>query len=170
MQPSLWIVASPNTSTKAVHSPRSLSPLHFDIRNIQQICLEKLCPSAQRLFSATLLERWPQVCRVKITCTKLPTNRFVSAEQISMKYVANWIPLRIRVRARKTQPHLKGNINEAPTCAVLVHAPVTNCFAEKRSGVQPSENYMCMHMTLNIKRHINFLIRHIIYWKSLSVI
>ena len=26
-----------------------------------------------------------------------------------------------------------------------------------------SENYTCMHMTLNIKRHINFLIRHIIY-------
>jgi len=24
------------------------------------------------------LERWPQVCRVKITFTKLPTNRFVS--------------------------------------------------------------------------------------------
>jgi len=32
-----------------------------------------------------------------------------------------------------------------------------------------SENYTCMYMTLNIKRHINFLIRHIIYWKSLSV-
>ena len=27
----------------------------------------------------------------------------------------------------------------------------------------PSENYTCMYMTLNIKRHINFLIRHIIY-------
>jgi len=26
-----------------------------------------------------------------------------------------------------------------------------------------SENYTCMYMTLNIKRHINFLIRHIIY-------
>jgi len=30
-----------------------------------------------------------------------------------------------------------------------------------------SENYTCMYMTLNIKWHINFLIRHIIYWKSL---
>jgi len=28
---------------------------------------------------------------------------------------------------------------------------------------QASENYTCMHMTLNFKRHINFLIRHIIY-------
>ena len=36
--------------------------------------------------------------------------------------------------------------------------------------ITTSENYTCMHMTLNIKRHINFLIRHIIYWKSLSVI
>ena len=24
-----------------------------------------------------------------------------------MKYVVNWIPLRIRVRSRNTQPHLK---------------------------------------------------------------
>ena len=25
-----------------------------------------------------MLERWPQVCHIKITCTVLPTNRFVS--------------------------------------------------------------------------------------------
>jgi len=60
------------------------------------------------LLSATLLERWPQVCRVKITFTVLPTNRFVSTTKISMKYVVNWISLRIRVRSRNTQPHLKG--------------------------------------------------------------
>ena len=58
------------------------------------------------MLSAALLERWPQVCRVKITCTKLPTNRFVSTTKKSMKYVVNWIPLRIRVRSRNTQPHL----------------------------------------------------------------
>jgi len=51
---------------------------------------------------------WPQVCRVKITFTKLPTNRFISTTKISMKYVVDWIPLRIRVRSRNTQPHLKG--------------------------------------------------------------
>jgi hypothetical protein len=34
---------------------------------------------------------------------------------------------------------------------------------EGRDMQAPSENYTCMHMTLNIKRHINFLIRHIIY-------
>ena len=51
-------------------------------------------------FPEALLERWPQVCRVKITCTKLPTNRFVSTTKIWMKYVVNWIPLRIRVRSR----------------------------------------------------------------------
>ena len=33
-----------------------------------------------------------------------------------------------------------------------------------------SENYTCMYMTLNIKRHINLFIRHIIYSKRLSVI
>ena len=38
----------------------------------------------------------------------------------------------------------------------------------KRWWHLPSENYTCMYMTLNVKRHINFLIRHIIYWKSLN--
>ena len=47
-----------------------------------------------------------EVCRVKITCTTLPTNRFVSTTKISMKYVVNWIPLRIRVRSTNTQPSL----------------------------------------------------------------
>ena len=63
------------------------------------LALGVYCPAAP-------LERRPQVCRVKITCTKLPTNRFVSTTKISMKYVVNWIPLRIRVRSRYTQPHL----------------------------------------------------------------
>ena len=66
----------------------------------------KKFPIARRLLSAGLLERWPQVCRVKITFTKLPTNRFVSTTKLSMKYVVNWIPLRICVRSRNTQPHL----------------------------------------------------------------
>jgi len=59
-------------------------------------------------LSATLLERWPQVCRVKITFTELLTDRCVSTTKISMLYVVNWIPLRIRIRSRNTQPHLKG--------------------------------------------------------------
>ena len=59
------------------------------------------------MLPAALLERWPQVCRVKITCTKLPTNRFVSTTKIPMKYVVNWIPLRIRVRSRNSDPHIK---------------------------------------------------------------
>ena len=58
------------------------------------------------MLSAALLERWPQVCRVKITFTKLLTNRFVSTTKKSMKCDVNWIPLRIRVRSRNTQPHL----------------------------------------------------------------
>jgi len=33
----------------------------------------------------------------------------------------------------------------------------------KLEFLKASENYTCMHMTLNIKGHINFLIRHIIY-------
>ena len=49
-------------------------------------------------LSAALLERWPQVCCVKVMFTKLPMNRIVGTTKISMKYVVNWIPLRIRVR------------------------------------------------------------------------
>jgi len=60
----------------------------------------KQFPNAWRLLSAALLERWPQLCRVKITFTKLLTNRFVSTTKNSMKYVVNWTPLRIRVRSR----------------------------------------------------------------------
>ena len=59
------------------------------------------------MLSAALLERWPQVCDVKITFTQLPTNRSVCTTNISMKCVVNWIPLRIRVRSRNTQPYLK---------------------------------------------------------------
>ena len=54
-----------------------------------------------------MLERWLQVCRVRITFTLLPTNCFVSTTTNSMKCIVNWIPLRIRVRLRNTQPHLK---------------------------------------------------------------
>ena len=69
------------------------------------------CSSAQRLLSAALLERWPQVCHVKIMFTKLPTNRFVSTTTVSMKCVVNWIPLRIGVRLRNTQHHLNREIS-----------------------------------------------------------
>jgi len=50
-------------------------------------------------FSST--GRRPQVCRIKITFTQLPTNRFVptGTTKISMKCVVNWIPLRICVRS-----------------------------------------------------------------------
>jgi len=50
--------------------------------------------SARRLLCAALLERWPEVCRVKITFTVLPTNRIVSTTRHSMKRVVNWIQFR----------------------------------------------------------------------------
>jgi len=75
-------------------------------------------PSARRLLSAALLERWPQVCRVKITFAVLSTNRFVSTTKKSMKCVSNWIPLRIRVRSRNTQPHLKLGLDIFDFCAI----------------------------------------------------
>jgi len=36
-------------------------------------------------------ERWPQVCRVKITFGLPPNNWFVSTKKNSMKYVVNWV-------------------------------------------------------------------------------
>ena len=52
---------------------------------------------------------------------KLLTNRFVSTTKIWMKYVVNWIPLRIRVRSKNTQPHLT-----PPTQCYLF--PILICF------------------------------------------
>jgi len=85
-----------------------LSLLYILILGTYSKFTRKNCfPSAQRLLSAVLLERWPQVCREKITFTNLLTNRFVSTTKKSMKCIIKWIPLRIRVRSRNTQPHLK---------------------------------------------------------------
>jgi hypothetical protein len=58
------------------------------------------------LLSTALLECWPQVCRFRITFTLLPTNCFVSTTTNLTKCLANWIPLRICVCLRNTQPHL----------------------------------------------------------------
>ena len=91
---------------------------------------KKKFPSARRLLSAALLERWPQVCRVKITCTKLPTTRnsFVSTTKTSIKWVVNWIPLRIRVRSRNTQPQFDvDNVKSSRTFSSLRPLAVTCC-------------------------------------------
>ena len=59
------------------------------------VCFPQPCSSAGRRFAAS-----------KTTFTKLPTNLFVSTTTKSLKYVVNWIPLRMRVRSRNTQAHL----------------------------------------------------------------
>ena len=46
-----------------------------------------------RLLAAAMLERWPHVCRVKITFTFLPTICFDPTSTISMKYLENWVSL-----------------------------------------------------------------------------
>ena len=101
-------------TTQKVHQPRSQSPLHFNIKNIQQLRSEQSFSSARRLLSAALLEHWLQVCRVKITFIKfyrriLSKIRFHNKN--SMKCVVNWILLRIRVYSRNTQLHLQGNLH-----------------------------------------------------------
>ena len=47
-------------------------PLHFDSQYTYQIRTGKTTASARRLLPAAMLERWPQVCRIKITFTLLP--------------------------------------------------------------------------------------------------
>jgi len=64
-------------STELVHRPRSDSPLPFDIENTYQIRTGKSNASARRLLPATLLERWPQVCRVKITFESISGTQLV---------------------------------------------------------------------------------------------
>jgi len=91
--------------TKKVLRPGSQTPLHFDIWSIQQIRSEIYFSSIGRLLPADMLERWPLVCRVKITFTLLLTNCFTT--MISMKCLIYWILLRIRVRSRNNQLHLK---------------------------------------------------------------
>jgi hypothetical protein len=42
-----------------------------------------------------MLERWQHVCRIKISFTLLPTNRFVSTKTNLMKCLVNWNLLRL---------------------------------------------------------------------------
>ena len=77
---------------EVVHRPTSHSALYFDSQNKYQIRMKQYNASTRRLPAAALLERWPQVCRVKITITLLPTNHFVFTTTNSMKCFVNWIP------------------------------------------------------------------------------
>jgi len=58
------------------------------------------------VLPATLLERWPQVCRFKTKFRLLPKNWFVSTRTNSMKCFVNWNPANSHVRSIKTQPCL----------------------------------------------------------------
>jgi len=100
------------------------------------------------LLSAALLERWPQVCRVKIAVKELPTNRFVCTTKKSMKYIVNWIPLRIRVRSRNTQPHLKVGLGKVVIPKQGVIMPLflrTTCLHHK-----PKKNHLCVSAVLGM--------------------
>jgi len=62
--------------------------------------------SAPSSFFYHLLERWPQVCHVKITFELLRISAFVSTKRNSMKGFVNCIPLNTHVRLNTTQPCL----------------------------------------------------------------
>ena len=93
-------------STQKVNRFKYQSPLHFDIGNIWQICLENNSPSARCLLPADMHERWPHRLprqdHIYITNDEL----FRFHKKNSIKCIVNWVPLRVRVRSRNTQPHL----------------------------------------------------------------
>jgi len=62
---------------------------------------EKQNASVRRLLAAAMPERWPQVCRVKITFELLLTICFVSTKTNLMKCLTNYIPLNTHVRFKK---------------------------------------------------------------------
>jgi len=85
--------------------------------------MEKFNAGDWCLPPAYILERWPQVCRIKITFTSLPANSFISTTKISMKYVVNWILLRIRVRSRNTvTPIYRSLNNQKPKLATKLNS------------------------------------------------
>jgi len=91
----------PFASTEVMRTPRSDFPLHIDVKETYQIRMGRFDASARRLLSATLLERWLQVCHVKITFELLRTTLFVSTRTNLMKCVVNWIPLNSHVRSKQ---------------------------------------------------------------------
>ena len=91
--------------------------------------------STRRLLPAALLERWPQVCSFKFTFTLLQTNCFVTATRSSMKCHVSWIPLRIRVRSRHTQPHFKTTIGHIRVILCPHDPNVLVCVSDFRGGV-----------------------------------
>ena len=94
-----------------------------------------------------MLERWPQVCRVKITFALLTTNRFVSTTTNSMKCLVNWILLRIRVRSTNTQLHLNTHTYYYTHTQIYAHI-------EQQQGAKCASNWalfrlMCVCTTHN---------------------
>ena len=71
----------PFASPEVAYRATSDSLLHFDSKNIYQIRIENINAGAWRLLHAALLERWPQICRVKIKFTLHYYRRIVSFPQ-----------------------------------------------------------------------------------------
>ena len=115
-----WLIENPvflgSYSTNEARQMRRAPML--DATRMNSSCHTYKCASisetwnacAQRLLPATLLERLPQVCCVKMTYELLPNNWFVSTRTDSMKCFANWIPANLHVRSNKTQRCLNSEI------------------------------------------------------------
>ena len=106
---------------------------------------------AERLLPVDILERWPQVCCVKITFTLLQTNRFVSTKTNLMKCLVNWIPMRIYVPSRNTQPHLRSSLSL--------------CRVKSTFELQLNDCFVCTKANL-MKCFVNFELDFIAYTRS----
>jgi len=75
--------AQPHSLCKYRNHVQSDWPLHFDMKNTYKFVWKNKMTALG--FPTTLLECWPQVCRLKITFELLRTNSFVSTKTLSMK-------------------------------------------------------------------------------------
>jgi len=111
-------------SLQVPNSCTDLDPtlLYISILWTQTNFVEGSNASARRLLPATLLERWPQVCRVQITFELLWTTSFVSTKTNLMKCFVNWIPQNSHVRLNQTQPSVGEDLNVilGPTVRILI--------------------------------------------------
>ena len=98
---------SPNASPEVVYQPRFQSPLYILILGTYSKFARKnnfqalgVCIPHDRALAAGLLRH------DHVYSTTDESFRFHNKK--SMECVVNWIPLKIRVRSRNTQPHLEG--------------------------------------------------------------
>jgi len=79
--------------------------------------MENEFPIAQRLLPADKLERWPQVCCVKITFGLLLTNPFISTVMLKNEFCE--MPCKLESIVGTAQPHSVCKYQQTPSDSIL---------------------------------------------------